>query len=79
LACLYDDDLRSASAYVEDAMILKDLTWRDNNVAGLIRGIRMSAKGLKLGVLRPAPVCRTEQQGAGANSSNEAKKETKEA
>jgi hypothetical protein len=76
---LYEDDLRPASAYTEDAMILKDPTWRDSNVAGLIRSIRLSAKGLKLGVLRPAPVCRTEQEGAGVNRSSKAKNEKNEA
>jgi len=60
-------------------MILKDLTWRDNSVAGLIRRIRLSAKCLKVGVLRPAPVRRAEQEGAGANSPGKAKTEKNEA
>jgi len=59
-------------------MILKEVTWCDDKAAGLIRRIRLSAKGLKLGVLRPAPVCRTEQQGAGANRSSKAKNEKNE-
>jgi len=60
-------------------MILKEVTWCDNNVAGLIRRIRLAARGLKLGIQRAAPACGTEQQSAGTNRSGKAKNEKNEA
>jgi len=58
-------------------MILKEIMWCDNKMAGLIGRIRLSARGLKLGILHPAPAGGTEPEGAGVLSGkdkNEKKK-----
>jgi hypothetical protein len=62
-----------ASAGAKNATILKEVTWCDNTVAGLIRSIRLSARGLKSGALLPVPSPKTEQERAGASCSEKAK------
>ena len=54
-------------------MILKEVTWCDTNLSELIRRIRLSARGLKRGVLRPAPSRGTEQDNAASSGSGSAK------
>ena len=63
----------------ENAMILKEVTGADNSLAGMVRRIQLSAKGLKLGVQRHAPACGAEQQTAGTDPPEKAKNDKNEA